>query len=196
MLRLSRRSQVWVGGSGLVSSLGIDPRSADGLSINVTDRVMRGAIPQEALKLRGQRHRSNKWELNLRADIYEELTRLPLRYAMHPFHVLQEKAEASAVGYFDPLGSADPHDVIPFFVHRNANGRLPGKVRSLHAKISFPVFFMDIQRVEGDLFRFEDELIKIFPTKKTFVRPHTVLMFSAGVDAKVLLHHWLLGLGF
>ncbi|TPP49100.1 hypothetical protein CGC21_0365 [Leishmania donovani] len=102
----------------------------------------------------------------------------------------------SAVGYAPPLGPADPVDVIPFFVHRSSNGHLPGKVYSMNAKTLMPAFYMRIQNIEGDMFRFEEELMKIFPTKKIFVRSHSVYVYNVNLDGRAVLHHWLLGLGF
>lgn len=196
----------------------------------------------------------SKWQRGLRADIYDELLKLPLRFSLHDFGVLQrhvtrwgaesderqsadpplpsgvfkmpyssttaaaagandgamaETADGgqlaeyyaiagrdSAVGYAAPLGPADPLDVLPFFVHRGSNGQLPGKVHSLHAKNLMPAFCLTIQNVEGNLFRFEEELIKLFPTKKIFVRSHTIYVYNVAQDGKMVLHHWLLGLGF
>lgn len=196
-----------------------------------------------------------KWSRHLRADIYDELLKLPLRYALHDFHTLQAHLHAvpamtdavaattgaeggapplppgvfrssgkapaattggddaapqqplmsshyavagrdSAVGYAAPLGHVDPLDVLPFFVHRSSNGQLPGKVYSMNAKNLMPAFYMRIQNVEGDMFRFEEELMKIFPTKKIFVRSHSVYVYNVNLDGRAVLHHWLLGLGF
>ncbi|GET86187.1 hypothetical protein, conserved [Leishmania tarentolae] len=184
----------------------------------------------------------SKWSRQLRSDIYDELLKLPLRYALHDFHRLQAHIHAvpgtatnasgaatagerlppgvyhassslsspsldapgyyavagrdSAVGYAPPLGPADPVDVIPFFVHRSSNGHLPGKIYSMNAKTLMPAFYMRIQNVEGDVFRFEEELMKIFPTKKMFVRSHSVYVYNVNLDGRAVLHHWLLGLGF
>lgn len=212
----------------------------------------------------------SKWSRRLRSDIYDELLKLPLRYALHDFRTLQAHIHAvpatapapsgaaaaaasaspsspaaaargalphhdeqlppgvyrstaaaaaaavgqppsdasaapayyavagrdSAVGYAAPLGPADPLDVLPFFVHRTPNGQLPGKVHSMHNKNLMPAFYMRIQNVEGDLFRFEEELMKIFPTKKIFVRSHTIYVYNVNLDGRSVLHHWLLGLGF
>ncbi|KAG5510808.1 hypothetical protein JKF63_07880 [Porcisia hertigi] len=200
-----------------------------------------------AMSLSGQRMPLQKptlakWSRQLRADIYDELLKLPLRYALHDFRALQAHIHAvpstatqangaaspgerlppgvyraskslssdspdapayyavagrdSAVGYAPPLGPADPVDVIPFFVHRTSNGHLPGKLYSMNAKTLMPAFYMRIQNIEGDLFRFEEELLKIFPTKKTFVRSHSVYVYNVNLDGRAVLHHWLLGLGF
>ncbi|CAG9569354.1 conserved hypothetical protein [Leishmania major strain Friedlin] len=200
-----------------------------------------------AMSLSGQRipllkPTLSKWSRQLRSDIYDELLKLPLRYALHDFRTLQAHIHAvpatatnasctaaagerlppgvyhassglssaspdapayyavagrdSAVGYAPPLGPADPVDVIPFFVHRSSNGHLPGKVYSMNAKTLMPAFYMRIQNIEGDMFRFEEELMKIFPTKKIFVRSHSVYVYNVNLDGRAVLHHWLLGLGF
>ncbi|KAG5506915.1 hypothetical protein JIQ42_07634 [Leishmania sp. Namibia] len=185
----------------------------------------------------------SKWSRQLRSDIYDELLKLPLRYALHDFRTLQAHIHAvpgitksadvaaaaarerlppgvypassslssgspdapayyavagrdSAVGYAPPLGPADPVDVIPFFVHRTSNGHLPGKIHSMNAKTLMPAFYMRVQNIEGDMFRFEEELMKIFPTKKIFVRSHSVYVYNVNLDGRAVLHHWLLGLGF
>jgi hypothetical protein len=223
----------------------------DGMSMSVSGQRMPVAKPS-----------ISKWSRRLRADIYDELLKLPLRYALHDFHTLQahlhaepavlteEEAAAvaasaeepplppgvyrshrshqhnehggtagaasslvadgaslssshyavagrdSAVGYAPPLGHVDPLDVLPFFVHRTSNGQLPGKVYSMNAKNLMPAFYMRIQNIEGDVFRFEEELMKIFPTKKIFVRSHSVYVYNVNLDGRAVLHHWLLGLGF
>lgn len=213
---------------------------ADGVAMSVTSQRMPVAKPM-----------MSKWSRRLRADIYDELLKLPLRFALHDFNVLQahlhampaaaeataETGEAplppgvyrssgnsnnnntesaaaspsssslmsshyavagrdSAVGYAPPLGHVDPLDVLPFFVHRTSNGALPGKVHSMDARRLMPAFYLRIQNIEGDLFRFEEELMKIFPTKKIFVRSHSVYVYNVGLDGQAVLHHWLLGLGF
>ncbi|EPY32770.1 hypothetical protein STCU_02667 [Strigomonas culicis] len=178
-----------------------------------------------------------KWSRHLSADLYDELLKLPLRYALHDFVTLQRHASGllqpppadgalppgvftmhsppsteaagdayhymvagtpglSAVGYAPPLGPADAHDVIPFFIHRTSSGKLPGKIYSMHAKNLMPNFVLKIYNVEGNLFRMEEELMKIFPTKKMFVRAHGIFIYNVGVDARQVLHHWMLGLGF
>lgn len=227
---------------------------ADGMAMSATGQRKAQAKPA-----------ITKWSRQLRADIYDELLKLPLRYALHDFRTLQthlhavpstaaasEKGEMdsgftgetplppgvfhssrsssssnasdvaassslstseaqqqqlefsyyavagrdSAVGYAPPLGHVDPLDVLPFFVHRTSNGQLPGKVYSMNAKNLMPAFYLRIQNVEGDVFRFEEELMKIFPTKKIFVRSHSVYVYNVNLDGRAVLHHWLLGLGF
>lgn len=104
--------------------------------------------------------------------------------------------QPSAVGYAPPLGPADPLDTIPFFVHRTSTGLLPGRVHSMDAKRLMPAFYLRIGNIDGDIFRFEEELLKIFPTKKIFVRRHAVYVYNVNLDGREILFHWLLGLGF
>ncbi|KPA74704.1 putative mitochondrial hypothetical protein [Leptomonas pyrrhocoris] len=222
---------------------------ADGISMSATGQRVPLAKPA-----------ITKWSRQLRADVYDELLKLPLRYALHDFRTLQAHLRAvpevapadeasddpplppgvyrsshnsvnnghsqsgntadpssssssssssplmsshyavagrdSAVGYAPPLGHADPLDVLPFFVHRTSNGQLPGKVYSMNSKTLMPAFYMRIMNVDGDVFRFEEELMKIFPTKKIFVRSHSVYVYNVNLDGRAVLHHWLLGLGF
>nr|7AOI_Al Chain Al, mL49 [Trypanosoma brucei] len=179
---------------------------------DVAANISAGAMPPEAnvaAALPVPRIQYSKWNRALRSDVYDELLKLPLRYKLHDFAKLcppqrcQEEPEAvgvvgrdSAVGYLPPLGPADPLDTIPFFVHRSSNGVLPGKVFSMHPRNLMPAFYLRIQQVEGDMFRFEEELLKIFPTKKIFVRSHSIYVYNVALDGRMVLHHWLLGLGF
>lgn len=195
-MRPTIRLANWLGGVASVKALGKDLRDSSGLFVNVQRDVANGALPLEARRLAPVMHKFGKWNRELRADVYDELLKLPLRFSLHPFDRLVEHSAGSAVGYAPPLGQVDPLDTIPFFVHRNAIGQLPGKVHSMHQKINMPNFFLTVRMVEGDLFRFEEELLKIFPTKKIFVKDHTVYLFNVNNDGKVILHHWLLGLGF
>ncbi len=196
MFRRCGVSLLWAGGTAALPSLGKDLRHEGGRVVNVEMDIIAGALPAEARQLRPNHHGFGKWNRQLRADIYDELLKLPLRYQLHPFDRIVEHQSQSAVGYAPPLGPADPHDVIPFFVHRNTNGRFQAKMGSMNAKTAMPAYYVRINGVEGDLFRFEEELIKIFPTKKTFVRPYCVYINAAGRDAKMILDHWYMGLGF
>lgn len=284
MLRRSLLSLVWLGGTASTPSLGTDTRSANGQYINVVAEGMQNRrtaahfsvnpsrnaslfFPPETRNAVVARSRvgipkasSSKWNRRLRADIYDELLKLPLRFALHDFSVLQRHLEnslssrpylaslhspregrqvgvdtpgwddsgvyefsskasgeereregegeeehrfyavagrVSSVGYAPPLGPADPLDVLPFFVHRGSNGQLPGTLRSMHPRNLMPAFVLKIEKsVEGDVFRFEEELMKIFPTKKIFVRSHCIYVYNVGKDGQLVLHHWLLGLGF
>lgn len=140
-----------------------------------------------------------RWEptyRELRADLYDELLKLPLRYKMHPFDKVNEAMSKSAVGYHPPLGPADPSDTLPFFVHRDGFGRFATSLSSIDHKAQTPVFVLYLQRIDGDLFRFEDELIKILPDKKTFVENKGLKVFNAAEDARCILEHWFIGLGF
>ncbi|KAH9584177.1 hypothetical protein LSM04_001686 [Trypanosoma melophagium] len=223
MLRRTFLQRLWLGGSATATALGHDVRPAAGKYINVvspTD-IAAGSVPPEAnaaTVLPVPHKRYGKWNRVLRSDIYDELLKLPLRFKLHDFsklcpveaegrkeevhqHTQQQNQFAvigrgTVVGYHPPLGPADPLDTIPFFVHRNSNGILPGKVYSMNRRNLMPAFYMRIQGVEGDLFRFEEELMKIFPTKKIFVRSHSIYVYNVGLDGRMILHHWLLGLGF
>ncbi|CCD12810.1 unnamed protein product [Trypanosoma congolense IL3000] len=214
--RLSVR-RMWLGGTASGTALGHDVRPSTGKYINVvgpTDvaaNIAAGTMPPEAsvaAALPMPHTPYGKWNRALRSDVYDELLKLPLRYKLHDFTKLCPQRHeqsagpvgivggSSAVGYLPPLGPADPLDTIPFFVHRNSNGFLPGKVYSMNARNLMPAFYLRIQQVEGDMFRFEEELLKIFPTKKIFVRSHSIYVYNVALDGRMVLHHWLLGLGF
>lgn len=265
-MRPSRRLAVWLGGTASTPTLGLDVRPTEGSSINVLHPPRRSTaahfsanaagpaavsfLPPEARQLVQQQRVGRpfvpmrKFTHHLRADLYDELLKLPLRFALHDFDTLERhlmeggrgrssglleegevmpgvfkfpslssspssssstesdvyyaiaSKQASSVGYASPLGPADPIDVLPFFVHRTSTGLLPGRVHSMNAKNLMPYFYLRIGNIDGDIFRFEEELIKIFPTKKTFVRRHVVYVYNVNLDGKQLLHHWLLGLGF
>jgi hypothetical protein len=187
---------MWAGGTAVSNHLGKDLFPQSTKLINIKKDIVGGALPPEARLISPVHHTFGKWNRSLRPDIYDELLKLPLRYQLHSLETIMKQSAGSNVGYAPPLGPADSHDTIPFFVHRDSSGKLPGKVYSTHAKNQTPHFFMEIRMVEGDLWRFEGEIIKMFPTKKTFVRSHAVYVFGADNDARMILHHWLLGLGF
>lgn len=292
-MKTTSRILVWLGGTASTPTLGLDLRPPSGSYHNVLpssntavnrratqNSFQAGATSQSVaflppeqrqllshLKVGKPQLGIRKFSRILRADIYDELLKLPLRYALHDFDTLQrhlmeggrgisstsndveleddevmpgvyafppktsssnkntsannEKEEdggqgenleldpafssqyysvagrqPSSVGYAPPLGPADPLDVIPFFVHRTGTGQLPGRVHSMDAKRLMPAFYLRIGLVDGDIFRFEEELLKIFPTKKIFVRRHAVYVYNVNLDGKAILHHWLLGLGF
>lgn len=195
-MRRTFRSLVWAGGTAATRSLGGDLYPQTSQYINLKKDIVSGHLPPEARLVAPTPHAFGRWNRTLRADIYDELLKLPLRYQLHPFEKVSQHAAASSVGYAAPLGPVDPVDTIPFFVHRDSLGRLPGKLSSLDAKKLLPSFVLTIALVEGDLWRFEDELIKMFPTKKTFVRSHAVYVFGADNDARMILHHWMVGMGF
>ena len=193
----------WMGSNtNLTPILGRPPRGSAnnmvsyGERINVEAAVVAGALTREQLSGTGAQWNWGPYNTEWRGDIYDELLKLPLRFALHPFDHITEAAKDSAVGYSAPLGPADPDDVIPFFVHRLPNGRLPGDVRSINPRILMPMFFINISHIEGDMWRFEEELIKIFPTKKTYVSPEFVRIYNCSEDGVKILHHWLVGLGF
>lgn len=292
-MRKTARLLLWLGGTASTPMLGTDVRPVQGAFVNVVAPPSTGnsaavsrrateahffptasaeavaSLPPEARHLLEHRRVGQsqlpmrKFMRKLRADIYDELLKLPLRFALHDFDTLEahlfqggvrsssgeevspgvyiaasasprEKTavqgnshttstnnstinggnegeengdddvleyaiagrQPSSVGYAPPLGPADPLDVIPFFVHRTSTGLLPGRVRSMNNKNLMPAFFLEIGNVDGDIFRFEEELLKIFPTKKIFVRRHAVYVYNVNLDGKSILHHWLLGLGF
>jgi hypothetical protein len=197
-MRKTLRLAMWVGGTSSTPAIGRDIRPTAGLTINLQDQrdIITGMLPAEARSIAPTFHKFGRWSRQLRPEIYDELLKLPLRFKLHPFDTLQKELSKSAVCYAPPLGPADPDDVIPFHVHRNTNGLLPGKIYSYDARKLLPAFYMEVRNVEGDFFRFEEELIKIFPTKKTFVRHHCIYILNSTRDARMILHHWLLGLGF
>ncbi|CCW60230.1 unnamed protein product [Phytomonas sp. EM1] len=249
MLNKSALALAWLGGTASNPALGFDARPAGGKFVNVLPEgagprrfaphrnaaftASAGAnehfahqpeIRQAIATLPQMQPRLTRWNRQLRADIYDELLKLPLRFALHDLDRLQRHlrhvdeagnddgvyavevdgarefyavaGRTSTVGYAPPLGPADPFDCLPFFVHRSSNGGLPGTIHSMHPRNLMPAFYMRIQGVEGDRFRFEEELMKIFPTKKIFVRSHSVYVYNVAQDGRMVLHHWLLGLGF
>lgn len=140
-----------------------------------------------------------RWEptyRELRADLYDELVKLPLRHKLHPFAKVHEAMSKSAVGYHPPLGPVDRDDTLPFFVHRDSLGRFATQIQSLDRKAQMPVFMMYLTRIDGDLFRFEDELIKILPDKKIFVDNRNVKVYNVAEDARAIIEHWYIGMGF
>lgn len=102
----------------------------------------------------------------------------------------------SGVGYAPPLGPVDPFDTIAFFVHRTSHGNFAMKVRSMNLKNLMPSFYLQIGGIDGDIFRFEEELMKLFPTKKIFTRRERVFVYNVNFDGLMVVRHWLLGLGF
>jgi hypothetical protein len=166
--------------------------------MGVEKHVVAGTVSADALKGHVEHWQWDPRGLQeLRPDVYDELLKLPLRYQMHPFDRLAaHQAAHSTVGYAPPLGPADAFDTIPFYAHRLRSGNFNMKVRSLDVKNALPVFKITLNNIDGDVFRMEDELIKIFPTKKTFVNAKMIRVFNAAEDARVIMHHWLLGLGF
>lgn len=165
--------------------------------IKMEKAVVDNTFDRDALTLAPVEHW--KWERHnrtIRADLYDELNKLPLRFAMHPFSVVQQAMEKSAVGYAAPLGPADPIDTIPFHIHRGPDGTFIHEFHSMRTRIQHPRMVLNIRGVEGDSFRFEDELIKILPTFKIFVKPGCIDVYGATNDVVEILEHWYIGLGF
>lgn len=131
-----------------------------------------------------------------RADIYNEIAKLPLRFALHPYDRIQEAMSKSAVGYAPPLGPADPVDTIPFHIHRLPDGTFPHTTRSINTRHGNPRMIASIWGIDGDSFRYEDELIKVLPAFKTFVRDDALQIWDATHDVVEILEHWHIALGF
>lgn len=163
---------------------------------NVASGVTAEALDKEAIAALQQHYEAGQYIFEPRVDIYNELLKLPLRFQLHPFDKLKAACDKSAVGYTPPLGVVDVEDTIPFHVHRIPDGRFGTQIISVNAHISMPSFYLRLTYIEGDLFRFEEELMKIFPTKKIFVKIHSLIVGNANIDAEVIVKHWLLGLGF
>lgn len=197
-MRRTARALAWLGGRAATPRLGgdqvMEPSSSDLIQM---DQVIRGDLDKEIFRATDKPPRAYaKYNRVLRADLYGELLKLPLRYKLHPYDTLASAASLSAVGYFPPLGVADPDDTLPFFVHRDAEGHFMWRLQSYNPRNLNPHMFMVIKGIDGDMFRFEDELVKVFPTKKIFMRESFVHVYSVGEDACEVLEHWLLGLGF
>lgn len=199
MLRRSGLRFRWIGGKAATAPiLGTNMAPDHTKIIGVEKAVVSHDWSVDPSALAGS-YQPWRWERHyreLRADLYDELLKLPFRYKMHPFDRLQDHMAQSAVGYAPPLGAADPYDTLPFFVHREKDGNFYSTVRSLEAKAGVTTYVLTLSRIDGDLFRFEDELMKIFPSKKTFVQANHVRVFNAAEDARAIVEHWLLGLGF
>lgn len=199
MLRRSAARCRWIGGTlATAPVLGTNMQPDTGKIINVEKAVVSSdwSVDPAALAGNYQNWRWERYYRELRADLYDELLKLPLRYKMHPFEALHAAMSQSAVGYAAPLGPADPYDTIPFFVHRMGDGNFATRVRSLDKKAMMPVYSLSITRVDGDLLRFEDELVKIFPSKKIFTSANHVKIFNAAEDARAITELYFLGLGF
>lgn len=190
----------WMGGMAVQPALTNSRlRNAKDRHINLTKEVAAGKMSPESRRLAEVPHPVNNVARRgtfLRSDIYDELLKLPLRYQLHPFERLVESRAASGAGYGLPLGAADEDDTIPFHVHRHASGQFYIQCHSINARNLDPTKILNIQLVEGDLHRFDDELIKIFPTKKIFIKEHKIMMYNSAEDVKEILEHWFMGLGF
>ena len=199
MLRLSCRRLAWIGGTAVKQPVPGTNMQPDYQRIINTERALVSedwSVEPEAMSGNYQPWRWERTVRELRADLYDELLKLPLRYKMHPYAKLEAAMSKSAVGYAAPLGPADPLDTLPFFVHRDGNGRFYSSIKSLAPKLGLPSYVMTLSRIDGDLFRLEDELIKIFPDKKIFVTASHIKVFAAAEDARAITEHWMLGLGF
>lgn len=184
----------WVGGVGAQPSLSQSIRDRKSLFVGVDKEVVRGNIAAEARRIYGNDVDETD-RFVLCPKIYDDLLKLPLRFKLHPYEVVAKNID-QIVGYGLPLGPCDTDDTIPFHVHRNTIGRLPGLVHSVNERQLTPAFITRFRLIDGDLFRFEDELIKIFPTKKTFVKNHEVVVYNTANDGARVAQHWMLGLGF
>jgi hypothetical protein len=197
MLRRSCTALKWIGGKGVVTPvIGTGKYNENFERVNTVESVVEEVITKEALSGLAKEYVFDKFHFEPRADIYNELLKLPLRFKLHPFEKIEEAASKSAVGYFPPLGPAEPLDTIPFHAHRGMHGTLPSTLVPLMNKFARLPFYLRIDRVDGDLFRFEEELIKIFPYHRTHVRPYCVILWDVNYDGVMVLHHWLYGLGF
>lgn len=185
----------WIGGIGAQATISpVNIRDKSSQYVGVAKEVTRGNVPAEARRIHGK-DLSLTGRFVLCPRIYDDLLKLPLRYKLHPYETLAKNLDAVS-GYGLPLGPADAHDIIPFHCHRNRNGRFALTKHSINERNLTPSFVSRFRLIDGDLFRFEDELIKIFPTKKTFVRNHEVVVYNCGSDGLRVAHHWILGLGF
>ena len=189
----------WIGGVGVNQAiLGTNTMLDSKKIIGVNQAAVENDWSVDPSALTGN-YKMWRWEntyRELRADLYDELLKLPLRYELHPYEKVHAAMSKSAVGYHPPLGPVDRQDTIPFFVHRDSMGRFMTEVESIDRKAQMPTFMIYCSRIDGDLFRFEDELIKLFPNKKIFVENQKVKIFNAAEDAKAILEHWYIGLGF
>ena len=202
MRRVQRRLALWVGGLQPKAVPGsYDPRlegqGRDARYINLEPQIVDGSLDKEVLS-GGIQHWQWKPTLReFRSDLYDEITKLPLRFQLHPSSKLAMIMSQSAVGYAPPLGPADADDVIPFHIHRDPRGGLPGVLTSYNIREGCPTMLLTVGNIDGDIFRFEDELIKIYPTKKIFVHGlDSIRIYDMNEDGKEILHHWLLSLGF
>jgi hypothetical protein len=166
--------------------------------VNVSSAVAGGRLPPEARRLAEVPIAKSSPRIGtvLRSDVYDELLKLPLRYKLHPFEKLVETRESAVSGYGLPLGPVDLDDTIPFHVHRHHSGHFYINAHSINARNLNPTKVLHINLVEGDLHRLDDELIKIFPLKKIFIKDHKLMMYNSAEDVKEILDHWFLGLGF
>ena len=161
-----------------------------------TRGVVEEAISKEAMQALVEDWKYDQFHFELRADIYDELRKLPLRYQLHDFETLERRTNESAVGYCPPLGPVDPDDTIPFHVHRRRSGELNCALIPWNEREAKRLHYLRLDDIEGDLWRFEEEIIKIFPYHRTYVRDYCVIVWDVHQDATMVINHWLRGLGF
>ena len=190
LLRRSPALRIWQGGN----FVGVGDFQSQ--AINYPAMVTSDAVSADVVKTIPRVYRrGGKFDVVLRQDIYEEVLKIPLRYELHPFAKLQAQYEASDCGYTTPLGPVARDDPLPFHIHRYPNGRLPVKDRPLTDCVT-SLRRVVIHNIDGDMFRLEEELIKIFPTKRTHVKPMNIHVWNLGLDGLTIIQHWFLGLGF
>jgi len=190
LLRKTLRPLLWMGGN----PLGVGPH--DSQAIHIQPYVTSGVTSEDIVRTIPSVYKLNaKFRVVTRAEVYNELLKLPLRFPLHPFERIQEQMAKSDVGYTVPLGPVDTMDPCPFFVHRRRDGRFNMKTK-FQSKHEVRMHLTELRNIEGDIFRMEEELIKMFPTKRSYVREDKIILWGTGFDGADLVRHWLLGLGF
>lgn len=196
MLRRTVRRLQWMGGTHTTAVLGGKLRPHDSQYIQMEKQVVKGVMDRDELTAPVEHWIWNDHHRQYRADLYNEIAKLPLRFALHPYDRIAAKMDESAVGYAAPLGPADPLDTIPFHIHRKNDGSFAHRLQSVDIANQNPRTSLYIKGIEGDLFRFEDELSKLLPTFRTFVRDDYIYVWDAGHDVIEVLEHWYIALGF
>uniref|UniRef100_A0A7S1QHB7 Uncharacterized protein n=1 Tax=Neobodo designis TaxID=312471 RepID=A0A7S1QHB7_NEODS len=197
MLRKTARRLQWMGGTHKMAVMGPRLPENDGMYIGMQRAVRsQASIDRDNLTGPVQHWTWENGNREFRADIYDEIAKLPLRFTLHPYDRIHEAMSRSAVGYAPPLGPADPEDTIPFHIHRMPDGTFPHTTRSINPQKGDPRMILSIWGVDGDVFRFEDEMIKILPSFKTFVRDDAVQVWDTTHDVTEILEHWYIALGF
>ena len=197
MLRRTARALQWMGGTHTTAVLGGKLQQHESQYIQMEKAVTSGILDRDSLTGVGVEHWTwKKHNRTLRPDIYSEIQKLPLRFSLHNFETVNAEMSKSAVGYAAPLGPADPVDVIPFHIHRKSDGTFNCSTPSTSVRVQNPKRFLVIGGVEGDVFRFEEEMIKLLPTFRTFIHDDRVLVWDVTGDVIEILEHWFIGLGF
>jgi hypothetical protein len=196
MFRHCARRMQWMGGTHTTAVLGGKLQQHESQYIQMERQVVLGTLDRDNLTAPVEHWRWEKYQRQFRGDIYDEIAKLPLRFALHPCDTVVAEMNKSAVGYAPPLGPADPQDTIPFHIHRRADGTFGHEMHSTAARIGDPRMMLRIYGIDGDVFRFEEELIKILPSFRTFVRDDSVRIWNAGWDVVEVLEHWYIALGF